>query len=298
VAEQHGDGAFDAALDELYGAPPGDFVLTRARLERELKAAGHQDHAAAIRRLRKPGLAVWAGNQLAREDPDGIDELLSATDSVRAAQHALLQGGNRDDLRDETRARQELLDELVGTGVQLLVGHAPKPATYRDDLANLLEAASLDPGAAETLRAGRLTRLLAPTAGFDALGEPPPNVQPIRRARDEPAHKAPSRKDQRALEAARRDVEEARRRAQAASEAAEEADAESASAGIAADTAVARLADIERALTQARDDQRTTTRRAGEARSRATAAHKEAEAAAERRRRAEERLRGVERPGR
>ena len=288
MAQQHNDPAFDAAVDELYGAPPDEFVLTRARLERELRDAGDREAATALRRLRRPGLAVWAVNQLARHDPDAIDELLQATERVRAAQHTLLQGGSADALRDEARSRQELIDALVDEGTRLLVGHAPRPQTYRDDIASLLEAASLDADTVDTLRAGRLTRLLPPPVGFDALVEAPA-VTPAPQPALEPAE--PSRKARREFDAARRDADDARRKADAARKAAEEADAEATSAGIAADTARSRVADVERALDQAREEQRAAARRAEDARERAAAARRTAEQTLERLRRAEERLR-------
>lgn len=284
----------DAALDQLYSAPPEEFVLTRARLERELRDAGEADAAAAIKRLRKPSLGVWAVNRLAREEPDAVGELIDATERVRGAQHEMLQGGNADALREEARNRQALLDELVEQATHLLVGHAPNPRTYRDDVANLLEAASIDPEAINLLRAGHLARTLTPPAGFDALGEAPS-------APNRPRTAAPStapRKQRREVERAQRDVEAAQQRAGEAAQAAEDADAEATSAGIAADTATARVAEVERALEQSRFEQRSAANHAQEAHARATAAQRQAEETAERFRRAEERLRRLQRDDR
>lgn len=279
--------ALHAALDELYRAPPEEFILTRARLERELRDAGHTDEAAAIKRLRRPSLGVWAVNRLARDAPDAIDELIRATDNVRATQHETLQGGSADAMREAARDRQSLIDELVEQATGALIGHAPNPRTYRDDIANLLEAASVDADTADLLRAGRLTRSLSAPAGFDALGEPPgAAVNRPSTTRTSGVHKP-----RREIERAQRDVEDAQRRAAAAAAAAEDADAEATSAGIGADTVTARVAEVERALEQARTEQRSAAKRAEEARARAAATQTQANEAAERVRRAEERLR-------
>lgn len=285
------DPAYVAALDELYEADPQEFVLTRARLERGLRDEGHTHAAAALRRLRRPSLGVWAVNRVARHDPDAVHELVDATERVRAAQQAMLQGGSADDLRDEVRERQSIVETLVRAGTQALADHAPKPASYRDDIANLLEAASLDSSMQPTLLAGRLARALPPPIGFDALQAP---ATPLSLVPDGATRKDTSRSARKELDSARRDVDGATNRAGDAERAAEDADAEATSAQIAADTARSRVADVEQALARAKEEERTAARYANETRQRADAARRSAAEHGERLRRAQERLHELE----
>src|SRR5690348_2390214 len=68
-------GAFAAALRSLYAVPPEDFMAERKRLVAAEKADGDPAVAKEIGTLRKPSLAAWAVNLLAREAPDLVDGL-------------------------------------------------------------------------------------------------------------------------------------------------------------------------------------------------------------------------------
>lgn len=251
------------ALDELYSVRPEEFVLVRARLARELSAAGDSDAAADVKRRRRPHLAAWACNQLARSDPDGVASLFSVTGELAAAQQQAIAGGDADELRAATRHRQEQLDALVDAAVGLLAGHAPKPAQYRDNIAATLDAASLDDAASRDLRAGRLTQPLLPPVGFGPLDAAAlPGVAL-------PAQRKPSTRER---DKARRELERVRASARALAAAAEEADAVVASADLAAQSALAHLQEVDRAQERARDG-------LAEANARLTAAQSEAEAA-------------------
>ena len=65
---------FDDAVDELYGVPLGDFVSTRKRLANELGG----DEGKELAKLRKPNIAAWTLNQLARRYRREVDLLLDA----------------------------------------------------------------------------------------------------------------------------------------------------------------------------------------------------------------------------
>ena len=233
----------DDALDELYGVLPEEFVLVRSRLERELKAAGDADAAAEIRRLRRPHLAAWACNQIARHDHDGVGALFDATAELAVVQQRTIGGGDPDELRAATRRRQEVLDELVDAGLRKLARHAPKPAQYRDNIAATLDAATLDADAAAMLRAGRLTQPLLPPSGFGPL-----DATAVPGAEPRPARKASSRE----RDKARRELERAQQIAATVAAAADEADAEVASADLAAQSALAHLQEVDRAQARAR----------------------------------------------
>jgi hypothetical protein len=275
--------ALERALGELYAASPEEFVLVRTRLAGELRDAGDMAAATEVRGRRRPNLAAWACNQLARQHADEVGELLEATRRVAAAQGSAARGGEGDALRREGRARQELVAHLADQGVALLRGRAPKPEAYRDSITATLDAASLDAALAEELRAGRLTRVLSSPAGFEAsldLGDA---------GRSRPGIAAG------AAQAARRALADARQAAQGAEAAARTADSEAASADLRSDAAQAHLQEVERALERARASADEAGKQARLARARADAGRAEAEAA-------ERRLQDLERrtsgPGR
>ena len=276
----------DDALDELYGVLPEEFVLVRSRLERELKAAGDTHGAAEIHRLRRPHLAAWACNQLARDDPDAITELFEVTGEVAAAQQGAIGGGDADELRAATRRRQDVLDDLTNECLRRLVRHAPKPNQYRDNIAATLDAATLDADAAAELRAGRLTQPLLPPAGFGPLDlvDIPGATQP--RAR---------RPSSRELEKARRELEKAAGDARRLSEAAAEADAVVASADLAAQSAVVHLQEVDLARDRARESFAEANQRLTAAQQDAIDARQTAREAEARMQELEARLRALER---
>jgi hypothetical protein len=250
----------DEALDELYGVRPEEFVLVRSRLERELKSAGETEAAGVVKRLRRPHLAAWACNQLARDEPDEIAALFEATADLAAAQQRTIGGGDADELRVATRRRQEILDALVDAGLRTIARHAPKPAQYRDNIAATLDAATLDSAAAAELRAGRLTQPLLPPSGFGPL-------DPMTVPRSTPA---PARKvSHRERDTARRELERAQAAAASIAADADEADAEVTSADLAAQSALAHVQEVDRAQERARDALAEANARLTEAQARA-----------------------------
>jgi hypothetical protein len=75
----------DEATDELYAADLDAFVADRTRLARELKEGGDGEAAAKLAKLKKPTVAAWALNQLARRHRRDVDLLLDA--GHRLARH-------------------------------------------------------------------------------------------------------------------------------------------------------------------------------------------------------------------
>ncbi|MST31346.1 hypothetical protein GHK86_01190, partial [Acidimicrobiaceae bacterium USS-CC1] len=65
-----------AVADELYGVDPSAFTTTRDARAREARAAGDRELAEAIKALRRPSLAAWALDLLARERREEVDRLL------------------------------------------------------------------------------------------------------------------------------------------------------------------------------------------------------------------------------
>ena len=264
----------DRALAELYAAAPEEFVLVRARVEAELRRDGDDAGAADVRARRRPNLAAWACNQLARRDPDGVAALLDATRRVIDAQANAEPGVGAAALRDAARDRHDLLDRLTDAAVSVLRGRVPQPDTYRASITATLDAGSLEPEHADELRAGRLTRPLTAPAGFG-----PSTAAPATAGND--ATRARAHTARQALAAARRE-------ATAAGNAAKTAASELTSATLRADAATAHLHDVERALERARASATQTAEQAGAAQARADEARRAADAAADALRRAEQ----------
>jgi hypothetical protein len=278
----------DRALDELYAATPPEFVLVRSRLERELRHAEEPAAAAEIRGRRRPNLAAWACNQLARGEPQGIAELIALTHRLAEAQRAVVDGQAPAAWREVSRERRELLEHLAAAAVAGLGPWAPKPATYRDPVAATLDAASLDPDLVPDLEAGRLTRALSSPAGLGPL--PDPNARP---PTPRAGRRGPSKRER---DAAQRELTQAQREAAQLRAAADTAATEQASADMHADATTAQLREVERAIERARGAARHAAQAAQAGRDRTKEARLLADRAEQRVRRAEQHLRDLDGP--
>ena len=95
----------DSVAEDLYGLPPDEFTAAR---DEAAKQASDPTLKKAIKSLRKPTVSAHAVNQLVREHPDDIDELLDLGDELRAAMT-----GNKGDVRRLTEQRRDLISSLV-----------------------------------------------------------------------------------------------------------------------------------------------------------------------------------------
>jgi hypothetical protein len=212
----------EAELDDLYANPPATFTSARNDLAQRLKQAGQVDAAARVKQLRKPTVALWAVNQLARRNPDEVRALLDAGDRLRVAQQAAL-GGDSQPLRAATAEERKLLRGLTQRGEALLLEAGHSPDTRR--IAATLQAAAVDQAARELLEQGRLSEELEAT-GFGAFAgmEIPSASKP-----EETTPKAPSpavqRRRQERLRKLREDVAKAKRNATKAERATASAEA-------------------------------------------------------------------------
>ena len=71
---------FEEAADAVYAAPAADFIATRNELAKQLKAAGNPLASTRLKALRKPTVAAWVANLVARKLPDQLDDLLALGD--------------------------------------------------------------------------------------------------------------------------------------------------------------------------------------------------------------------------
>lgn len=260
-----------ADVDHLYGLDRSEFIPSRDALARELRSTGRRQEAAAVKQARKPTLAAWALDQVARRHPDEVEALLRAGAALTAEQEAAL-AGDAAGLREAGRALADAVDRIAG----LAAGFLDTPsALQRERITTTLRAAATDEGAAELLRRGVLVEDLeasgfglggAATGAVSGAGSRAPSRRPpapsraraseavdaarrdLRRLQTE-AEAAETRARRRAerAEAAVRRAAEAHREAEAQRVEAEEAAAEAVAARRAAEEAAARLAAAEEA---------------------------------------------------
>jgi hypothetical protein len=164
-----------SAEDDLYDVEPDEFVAARDALARSLKKAGDAAGAARVAKLRRPTVAAWALNTVARAHPDAIDALLDAGVALRAAQQEALRG-DAAALRTATSVRRAAVATVAGLVAEVLGERAGAQAGA---VSATLEAATVDESVAAALRAGRLDREQSAAAagfGFGDVGDwtPPP----------------------------------------------------------------------------------------------------------------------------
>jgi hypothetical protein len=150
-------------IDDLFAASPEEFVARRDALAKQLKADGDKDAAAEVKALRRPTVAAWAVNQVARSSKQDVAALLEVGDRLRDAHDALLDGKGDAGIRDATAERRKLVAKLAKAAVALLPSGGE---AQRDAISHTFDAAVADPDAGLLVRSGRLTKELEAPAGF------------------------------------------------------------------------------------------------------------------------------------
>ncbi|PZR52561.1 hypothetical protein DNL40_11470 [Xylanimonas oleitrophica] len=157
----------DALVDALYAGPLEEFVAARDAAAKQVAAGGDRVGAARVKKLRRPTVAAWVVNQVARRHPDEVAALASLGDELRAA------------TADRDRGRITALDRLRRERTDALVGQVreagdidgrPVSTDALDRLAETLTAAVMDPDAAAAVRGGRLAQALQ-HVGFGIVDE-------------------------------------------------------------------------------------------------------------------------------
>ena len=196
-----------AAAEDLYALVPEEFTAARNARVKEAKA-DDRELGDRIAELRKPSPAAWIVNQLVREHPDAIDELLDLGTDLRDAQAA----GDGKALTNIGSERRKLVSALLKQATEIADAADRSPSrAVLDEVEQTLIAATVDEAAGEALRTGRLVRSLqavgfedvdldGAVAGEASAGRPVKrrSARPARRekeaAADEvrPPHAAPS----------------------------------------------------------------------------------------------------------
>lgn len=156
--------ALTAAADELYALVPEEFTAARNARAKDVKA-DDTELGTRIGEFRKPSPAAWILNQLVREQPDAIDELLDLGADLRDAQAA----GDGKALTSVGAERRQLISGLLkqATHIADAADRSPSRAVL-DEVEQTLIAATVDEAAGEALRTGRLVRSLQ-AVGFEAV---------------------------------------------------------------------------------------------------------------------------------
>lgn len=155
----------DDVAAKLYAVDPPAFLAARSEAVREAREAGKPELATAIGKLRRPVLAAWAVNLLARADAAGLGQLLALGGELREA-HQQMRG---EALQRLSRQRHDMLAALAGQARHLAAeaGH-PLGAEAAQQVIQTLGAALADPDAGREVQAGRLATPLSYT-GFGPL---------------------------------------------------------------------------------------------------------------------------------
>jgi len=270
------DADLASAAEELYALSPGDFTAARDERAARARAAGDRDLAQAIGGLRRPVVSAWLVNQLAREDPDQVAELVALGASLRQAQQDL--AGER--VRELSAQRRTLVAALVAEAKRIAARDGrPAGLQVEREVDATLQAALADGGAAAAVQAGCLASPLSyaglgvgDAASVATRGRRAPTAAPARdTAERKPARREPAGakrpRETPAEREARRAAEQAERQArQAAAEAerraAKIAEAQEAVRGAAdgATAAAAGLAEADRQLATVRTAQESARR--------------------------------------
>ena len=255
---------FDDALAALYETAPSDFVLRRDAIVVELKRAGQEPLVARVKALRKPSLAAWALNLLARERPEELARLSQLGVDLRSAQSLLT--GNL--IRSLTAQRHQLVASLTKSATATAAEHGhPLGPTAAQEVSDTLTAALVSEQAAHVVSSGLLTRGLS-YAGFGDVdvseatalpGPPSPTRHPrISRAAPAPA-RISSGPGSTATKAARSAAhEQARLDLTQAEQAAAAAEASLQAIRLRQAELAERASSLAREIAQVRHDQRTT----------------------------------------
>lgn len=159
----HDQEALAAAATRLYALVPGDFIAERGRAAKAAKADGDGDLAAALGALRRPTVAAWAVNLLARS-PGALDAVVALGTDLRSAQARL----DTRAMRELGSRRSQVIARTTATATALVTEADPSAGVsgaVREQIEATLTAAIADPGAQDAVTSGTLVTALS-YAGF------------------------------------------------------------------------------------------------------------------------------------
>ena len=168
----------DDVAAELLARPLDQFTAERNTRAKELKAQGLAELAAAVTKLKKPPVHLWAANRAARQDAGLLRTLRESAEEVTKAQTG--RSTNPRELRAASERFQEKLDEAVKAAAEILrkEGHGATEEAERRIREIFRVTAMQDGQPWEQLKEGAL--LIEPAPGDNVLamfraGIPTPN---------------------------------------------------------------------------------------------------------------------------
>jgi hypothetical protein len=148
-------------LDRLYQLPPGEFTAARDELAKRLRDDGERERSEEVKQLRKPPVAVWLVNRLARERELDVQRL------AKAGQALTKSGGGSDAFAAARDDEQQALERLSQAAHEIAEREGTGAGAV-DNATQTLRAAALTDEGRRLLKQGRLTEELQPP-GFEAL---------------------------------------------------------------------------------------------------------------------------------
>ena len=151
----------------LYGLRPDRFTAARTAAALEARDAGDKALAAEIKGLRRPTVAAYVVNLLARDRAELVEQVVSLGEALREAQ-ASLQG---DALRELSRQRRQLVAAVAQEARTLATakGQNVTDSVVRQ-VEDTLNAAMTAQEAADAVSSGLLAQPLSST-GLESLGD-------------------------------------------------------------------------------------------------------------------------------
>ena len=155
------------AVEALYELTPDRFVAARNELAASLRTADDDAAAKQVAALRKPTVAAWAVDRIARDRTRELQALIGVGNDLAAAQREMAAGGSADHVREAADERRRLVDQLVRACAEALEGAGLSVSrAILDKVTDTLMAIATDREAAETVRRGVLDKELPAPAGF------------------------------------------------------------------------------------------------------------------------------------
>ncbi|MGX1669130.1 hypothetical protein [Streptomyces sp. NPDC055400] len=177
----------DDVAEDLYRLPPVQFMAARNAQVAEAKRAGDAAAARRIAAFRKPTLAAWVSNLLARETEEA-GQLLELADALREAHRTL----DPEQFRTLSHQQHVLIAGLArqAGGLARRAGQ-PVSLSVLHEVEQILHAALADAEFAEQWATGRLTKVPAVSTDFPGTAPLAQVPKKAERPAPAPAGKAP-----------------------------------------------------------------------------------------------------------
>jgi hypothetical protein len=157
----------ESEVDALYGLQPGEFTAARDALVKRYRTEKRKEDAASVSALRRPTMAVWALNQVARGQTGDIQELRKLGRAALAAQARVMEGEPISPLHEIVEHRRVLIGRLVRECLEVLKSHQTNGDLLAPALRSAFETASVDEVFGDLVSLGRV-------GAFPSLEEAPP----------------------------------------------------------------------------------------------------------------------------